>query len=114
MSSAKWVISVVDFEEVIDRNPENADFSNPTGVSYGLASYLRAESASGVRYVGPRLGCGAAENFEYTVAPFAAKLGEDWNPANDAEWSEDRPCYGSAAYEANQPFEVAMEERGDW
>jgi len=91
-----WTIRATDFEEVIGRNPENADFSNPQGNYYGLVSYLLAENENGTRFLGRHLGDGPAEDFAGYAEEVNKNLLSGWTP--DATWNETAPCYGSAAW----------------
>ena len=83
-----WTIRATDFEEVIGRNPENADFSNPQGNYYGLVSYPFGRKREWHAVSWPSFGRWSRRRFR--------GLRRSWTP--DATWNETAPCYGSAAW----------------
>lgn len=102
-----FTISAFDIDEIIGSNPEYADLDNPMGHIIGRHSYLRAEDELGRRFIGRFLGDGNAELYAGVAEEIQNTLIYGWTP--DATWFEDRPVYGSPAYETHMPIEVAEE-----
>jgi hypothetical protein len=87
------------------RNPEMADYDNPTGEIYGFSSYTVAVSQSGERrrkYVSSSLSERECLEPAYRVAEaLNARLGLGKLPVAFSSWEHYHSEYGSAAYIEN-------------
>lgn len=87
------------------RNPEMADYDNPTGEIYGFSSYVVAVSHSGERrrnYVSSSISEGAClELADRTAAALNARLRLGKLPVAFRSWERYHSVYGSAAYIEN-------------
>jgi hypothetical protein len=97
---------------VTGSNPENADFDNPRGEEFGLASYVIAEWADGSRRRSPSVAVDANEQVamapaERLAAALNARLA-NYTKAHPqiAAWGWEQPGYGSDAY-------LVAQEMGD-
>lgn len=100
---------------VVGSNPENADYDNPHGYTYGFAAYVRASNPHG----DTRLLHVCTEMDERAALDRAGMIAERLNtrllklgklPVGFDSWEAGRPVYGSDAYIAyGQADDVALE-----
>jgi hypothetical protein len=100
---------------VIGTDAEAADYDNPRGELYGIASYVRAIDEQGntkILYV--------ATGQESDVVAKAQTLADRLNarlanfgklPIGFDKWEDGRPVYGSDAYDSDE--EIAWERRAE-
>ncbi len=107
-TTERWTIGVADELRVVGYNPENADLDHPNGEIVRLRYYLQATNARGDRR---RYGLfETASEAEAAIPVAPAVVSEDWY--------DDRPEYGSRAYqeygeEADMEAESRMNDAAD-
>jgi hypothetical protein len=97
-----YTIEVRDEVRVVRTDPEYADMDNPRGEVYGTVYFLRAVNPFGYTrtYFGYDSEAQAMNAFLFGIAPSVD------------EWFEDRPFYGSIAYQLEDTeYTSMMEER---
>lgn len=90
---------------ITGNNPEMADVTNPNGYTHGTVYFIVATYPSGLRF---------RHNWNYENPDKAEALRdrmEKTNFFNLRYWDSYRPVYGSQAYEANMPEELALEKK---
>ena len=100
---------------IIGSNPEMADYDNPRGSIFGHSAYVVAEDASGNRRrfhtETSRLEADVLPQAERLAAALNARLAAGKLPVGFDRWADDRPAYGSKAYEAYGAYDDMMVER---
>ena len=94
-------VDIVDYEEVLHRDPEHADVGNPQGNVYGIRYYVRVTLEDGTRYLHFKGFDKADLDDAVTLQVAVSKR----RVIDLKHWVEVDPAYGSKAYE------VADEER---
>lgn len=94
---------------VIGQNPENADYDNPHGYSYGYAAYVVAEASDGARkrihVATSQCGREALEVAERLVFALTTRLANGKLPVAFSKWEDTFPAYGSDAYDEQDTIE---------
>lgn len=98
------------------KNPECADYDNPTGAIIRENLYLMATTEKGLRFVGPILGMRREftdEEIDQLVTDTQRQVDSgELDVTNHPDWQRGRSAYGSEQYEADgQEFQDAFEER---
>jgi hypothetical protein len=100
---------------VIGTNYEMADYDNPRGHIHGYAAYVVAEDKSGNRrrfYTDTaRFESDVLPKTERLAAALNARLASGKLPVGFDRWSDDRPAYGSDAWQAYGEYDELMLER---
>ena len=87
-------VDIVDYEEVLRRDPEYADVGNPQGNVYGIRYYVRVTLEDGTRYLHFK-GFDEADKRLSELQAAVAKRGV----INLEYWAGIYPVYGSKAWE---------------
>jgi hypothetical protein len=109
-----WTFSPSSTVVVTGTNPENADITNPTGASYGLAWFVQAWTDYGDTR---EFSVPSEARAEALCASLNARMAAGKLPVLFNTWVEGRPIYGSPAYvaygaEDDLAWERRMEEDG--
>lgn len=88
-------VDTVDYEEVLYRNPEMSDMSNPEGCVYGIRYYVRVTLEDGTRYLHYK----AWDEADIGEAVTLKTAVQNRRVINLKHWVEIDSAYGSKAWE---------------